>query len=208
SCTTAGDGPGPGGRTSVAGIVIGVPGVAFVNSTRVGPPPEAQPAMSAATAITRMAASRMPRAYDSERATCTPRRLPATRPGAGVESGRRAPSARRRRRSRTCPAPSSIAWPEAERLELPAGMPDAARTAFQGAWGPQRGGRLEGPPANSRRSIAIHPTAEAHTFLGWTLSHLGRHEDAIAECKTAIAVDPLFGNPYNDIGAYLIELGR
>ncbi len=28
------------------------------------------------------------------------------------------------------------------------------------------------------------------------------------ECKEAIAVDPDFGNPYNDIGSYLIELGK
>ena len=31
---------------------------------------------------------------------------------------------------------------------------------------------------------------------------------AIAECKRAIEIDPEFGNPYNDIGAYLIELDR
>ncbi|MBI4634808.1 MAG: tetratricopeptide repeat protein [Candidatus Rokubacteria bacterium] len=59
-----------------------------------------------------------------------------------------------------------------------------------------------------RKSIDIHPTAEAHTFLGWVLSFQKRWEDAIVECKTAIRVDPEFGNPYNDIGAYLIELGR
>lgn len=57
-------------------------------------------------------------------------------------------------------------------------------------------------------SLAIHPTAEAHTFLGWTYHFQGKVEDAIAECKRAIDVDPEFGNPYNDIGAYLIALGR
>jgi len=31
---------------------------------------------------------------------------------------------------------------------------------------------------------------------------------AIAECLEAIKVDPEFGNPYNDIGAYLIEQGK
>lgn len=56
-------------------------------------------------------------------------------------------------------------------------------------------------------SIAYHPTAEAHTFLGWTYSFQGRFTDAIEECKRAIAVDPSFGNPYNDIGSYLIHLG-
>jgi Tfp pilus assembly protein PilF len=33
-------------------------------------------------------------------------------------------------------------------------------------------------------------------------------DQAIAECRTAIDIDPEFGNPYNDIGAYLIELRR
>ena len=59
-----------------------------------------------------------------------------------------------------------------------------------------------------RGSLALHPTAEAHTFLGWTYHFQGKIDEAIAECKHAIEVDPEFGNPYNDIGAYLIDLGR
>ena len=59
-----------------------------------------------------------------------------------------------------------------------------------------------------RRSIAVHPTAEGHTFLGWSLSKLGKIQEALSECKKAIAIDPEFGNPYNDIGVYLIDLGR
>src|SRR5260370_16175138 len=57
-------------------------------------------------------------------------------------------------------------------------------------------------------SLELHPTAEAHTCLGWTYQFQGRVEEAIAECKLAIEIDPEFGNPYNDIAAYLIELGR
>ena len=45
-------------------------------------------------------------------------------------------------------------------------------------------------------------------FSGWTYHFQGKIEDAIAECKRAIEVDPDFGNPYNDIGAYLISLER
>jgi len=56
-----------------------------------------------------------------------------------------------------------------------------------------------------KRSIELHPTADAHTFLGWTYHQQGKVDEAIEECKKAIAVDPTFGNPYNDIGAYLIE---
>ena len=57
-------------------------------------------------------------------------------------------------------------------------------------------------------SLEVHPTAEAHTFLGWTYHFQGKVQDAIDECKRAIEVDPDFGNPYNDIGAYLISLKR
>jgi len=59
-----------------------------------------------------------------------------------------------------------------------------------------------------RASIELRPTPEAHTFLGWTYSFEGRLEDAVTECRKAITLDPDFGNPYNDIGAYLVELER
>src|ERR1700688_1298499 len=59
-----------------------------------------------------------------------------------------------------------------------------------------------------RRSLELHPTAEAYTFLGWTYHFQGKIEEAIAECKRAIEIDPDFGNPYNDIGVYLIDLNR
>jgi Tfp pilus assembly protein PilF len=58
------------------------------------------------------------------------------------------------------------------------------------------------------QSIAAQPTGEGHTFRGWALSHLGRLEEAIAECEMAIRVDPDFGNPYNDIGVYLMQQGK
>jgi len=58
-----------------------------------------------------------------------------------------------------------------------------------------------------KKSIDAYPTAEAYTFLGWTYSWMGRVDDAIAECHKAIEVDPTFGNPYNDIGSYLLMKG-
>lgn len=57
-------------------------------------------------------------------------------------------------------------------------------------------------------SLKEAPTAEGYTFRGWAYSFLGRIEDAIEECHKAIATDPTFGNPYNDIGSYLMKLGR
>jgi Tfp pilus assembly protein PilF len=85
---------------------------------------------------------------------------------------------------------------------------DEARQYFEQGYAAQMRNRLEEAIACYRRSIAVRPTAEAHTFLGWVYSFQGRHDDAIAQCKMAIQVDPDFGNPYNDIGVYLIELGK
>lgn len=69
----------------------------------------------------------------------------------------------------------------------------------------QMHGEREEAIALYTQSIEAYPTAEAYTFRGWTYSFLGNHESAIADCLEAIKVDPEFGNPYNDIGAYLIE---
>jgi tetratricopeptide (TPR) repeat protein len=85
---------------------------------------------------------------------------------------------------------------------------DEARRLFEQGYAAQMQNRLEQAIAYYRRSIEVRPTAEAHTFLGWVYSFQGRHDDAIAECKLAIQIDPDFGNPYNDIGVYLIELGK
>ena len=79
---------------------------------------------------------------------------------------------------------------------------------FQQAYERQMKGELEEAINLYKRSLAIHPTAEAYTFLGWTYSFMGRLDEAIEECHHAIAQDPDFGNPYNDIGAYLIEKGE
>lgn len=56
-----------------------------------------------------------------------------------------------------------------------------------------------------RESIALYPTADAHTYLGWAYSFKGRLNEAIAQCEIAIEIDPEFGNPYNDIGVYLMQ---
>ena len=85
---------------------------------------------------------------------------------------------------------------------------ERATALFQRAYGLQMRGAYADAIRLYQRSIETHPTAEAHTFLGWTYSMLGRHEQAIEECRRAIEVDPDFGNPYNDIGAYLLELER
>jgi len=69
-------------------------------------------------------------------------------------------------------------------------------------------GQLERAIELYTRSLEVFPTAEAYTFRGWAYSFQGRIDEAIAECKQAIATDPSFGNPYNDIGSYLMAQGK
>jgi Tfp pilus assembly protein PilF len=72
----------------------------------------------------------------------------------------------------------------------------------------QMAGQLDQAIARYQQSIAAFPTAEAHTYLGWTYSFQGRLDEATAECLRAIEIDPTFGNPYNDIGVYCIQQDR
>lgn len=83
-----------------------------------------------------------------------------------------------------------------------------ATELWQQAYEFQKNGDFEEAIRLYKELIEVLPTAEAHTFLGWTYSLLGRLDEAIEECHKAIQVDAEFGNPYNDIGAYLLQLGK
>ena len=91
--------------------------------------------------------------------------------------------------------------PHEDRLQL-------ATELWHQAYELQKNGDYEEAIRLYKESIEVLPTAEAHTFLGWTYSFQGKLEEAIEECRKAIQVDADFGNPYNDIGAYLIQLGK
>jgi tetratricopeptide (TPR) repeat protein len=80
-----------------------------------------------------------------------------------------------------------------------------ATELWQEGYRDQMQGELDCAIERYRCSIAVHPTAEAHTFLGWALSFQGRLNEATAKCLRAIEIDPDFGNPYNDIGVYLMR---
>jgi tetratricopeptide (TPR) repeat protein len=69
----------------------------------------------------------------------------------------------------------------------------------------QIGGKLDRAIELYRHSIEVYPTAEAHTYLGWAMSFQGRLAEATQECLRAIEIDSEFGNPYNDIGVYLMQ---
>jgi Tfp pilus assembly protein PilF len=83
-----------------------------------------------------------------------------------------------------------------------------ARALFKRAYRAQQRGRLDDAARLYRESIETHPTAEAYTYLGWTHAYRREYDQAIRYCQLAIDLDPGFGNAHNDLGAYLIELGR
>jgi tetratricopeptide (TPR) repeat protein len=85
---------------------------------------------------------------------------------------------------------------------------ERAKMYFQQAYKAHMNGELDDAVRLYTRALETFPTPEAHTFLGWAYSHQGHLEEAIAECEKAIDIDPDYGNPYNDMGAYLMELGR
>jgi tetratricopeptide (TPR) repeat protein len=94
------------------------------------------------------------------------------------------------------------------RGEKPANREERAAELFREAYHAQMKGDLSNAVRLYQESLHLHPTAEAYTFLGWTYSFMNRYAEAIEECKHAIALDPDFGNPYNDIGTYLMKLGQ
>ncbi len=91
---------------------------------------------------------------------------------------------------------------------MPEGDPQMAMEFFRQAYERQAKGEYREAVELYTKSIDAFPSAEAYTFRGWARSYLNEYDDAIADCLQAIEIDPEFGNPYNDIGAYLIETGR
>lgn len=81
-----------------------------------------------------------------------------------------------------------------------------AKILFEQGYRQQMRGNLTEAIDLYKRSLSMNETAETHTFLGWTYSMSNRYQEAIEACKKAIEIDPEYGNPYNDIGSYLIQL--
>lgn len=59
-----------------------------------------------------------------------------------------------------------------------------------------------------RTSLEITASAEAHIFLARVYAERNRYHEAVAQCHEAIKLDSEFGEAWNDVGTYLIELGR
>lgn len=84
---------------------------------------------------------------------------------------------------------------------------EESRELFEGGLVAIQKGDLQEAVKLLDRSLDVLPSAEAYTYRGWAYSFEERYDDAIADCQRAIATDPEFGNPYNDIGCYLLSQG-
>lgn len=93
-------------------------------------------------------------------------------------------------------------------MYFPDNVDEYAITLFRKAYDIQMQGNYEEAVDLYKKSIEVQPTSEAHTFLGWAYSFMGKIDEAIEECLNAIEVDPTLGNPYNDIGSYLMKQGK
>ncbi|MFN7975956.1 MAG: tetratricopeptide repeat protein [Acidobacteriota bacterium] len=62
--------------------------------------------------------------------------------------------------------------------------------------------------AELRRALAAAPDADAHHSLGTALQALGRSDDAIAEYRAALALDPTLSKTRNNLATVLQKAGR
>src|SRR5262245_31745958 len=87
------------------------------------------------------------------------------------------------------------------------GAEERARELWQEGVQELMEGRIQSAVDCFSQSLLSCPTAEGYTYRGWAVSFLGMLEQAVEDCRRAIRVDPEFGNPYNDIGVYMMQLG-
>ena len=69
-------------------------------------------------------------------------------------------------------------------------------------------GALGEAESHYRQALAGKPTAEAHNGLGYVLAREGRGDEAVAEFRKAIEVDPHFTPVYNNLAEELAKQGK
>jgi len=69
-------------------------------------------------------------------------------------------------------------------------------------------GQLEEAESHYRKALAGKPIAETHNGLGFVLARQGRTDDAVAEFRKAIDVNPTFTPAYNNLAEALATQGR
>ena len=74
--------------------------------------------------------------------------------------------------------------------------------------GLRAGGNSRTPSRNIARRCPGRPTAETHNGLGYVLARQGRTDEAVAEYRQAIDIDPKFTPAYNNLAAALAKQGK
>ncbi len=69
-------------------------------------------------------------------------------------------------------------------------------------------GKIDAAIKHYINSLKIFPTAQTHLYLGVAYSLQGNYEKAIKECRIALTIDPECGVAYNNVGSYLLSLGK
>ena len=71
-----------------------------------------------------------------------------------------------------------------------------------------RAGDLPAAERHYREAIPKRPTAETHNGLGWVLAREGRADEAAAELRRAIEIDPKYVPAYNNLAELLANRGE
>jgi len=71
-----------------------------------------------------------------------------------------------------------------------------------------QGGKLAEAEAHYRKALPGRPTAETHNGLGYVLGRQGRGDEAIAEYRKAIEIDPKYAPAYNNLAEALVRAGE
>jgi len=86
--------------------------------------------------------------------------------------------------------------------------PNCASAHFNLAVTFVRAGAFAEAETHYRQALPGRPTAETHNGLGYVLAQQGREDEAIAEFRKAIEVDPKFTPAYNNLAGALEEQGK
>jgi tetratricopeptide (TPR) repeat protein len=86
--------------------------------------------------------------------------------------------------------------------------PNCASAHFNLAVSLLRAGDLPQAESHYRRALPGRPTAETHNGLGYVLALQGHGDEAIAEYRAAIDIDPHFAPAYNNLADALEQQGK
>jgi tetratricopeptide (TPR) repeat protein len=86
--------------------------------------------------------------------------------------------------------------------------PGCASAHFNLAVASLQAGELGDAESHYRKALPGRPTAETHNGLGYVLARQGRADEAIAEFRKAVDLNPKFTPAYNNLGEALAKQGK